>query len=73
MEPQQRGGDLVLPPGESAYVLDTTKGAVNIIVGPNKTSLSNTDTPVIWTPGGYREVSVRDARQQTARADGESP
>jgi len=68
MEPQQRGGDLVLPPGESAYVLDTTKGAVNIIVGPNKTSLSNTDTPVIWTPGGYREVPVRDARQQFINA-----
>lgn len=68
MEPQQRGGDLVLPPGESAYVLDTTKGAVNIIVGPNKTSLSNTDTPVVWTPGGYREVSVRDARQQFINA-----
>lgn len=43
-----RGGDLVLAPGEFAYVLDTTKGLVNTIVGPNKISMSNTDQPVRW-------------------------
>lgn len=65
---QQRGGDLVLPPGESALILDTTKGAVNIIVGPNKISLSNTDTPVVWTPTGFREVAGRDAKSQFVNA-----
>jgi major vault protein len=40
--------DLVLAPGEFAFVLDTTKGLVNTIVGPNKTSMSNTDQPVVW-------------------------
>ncbi len=35
--------DLVLSPNEYAYVLDTTKGQVSVYVGPNKTSLSNSD------------------------------
>lgn len=35
--------DLVLNPNEYAYVLDTTKGQVSVYVGPNKTSLSNSD------------------------------
>lgn len=43
-----RDRDLVLAPGEYAFVLDTTKGLVNVIVGPNKTSMSNTDQPVTW-------------------------
>ncbi|TSC82387.1 MAG: major vault protein [Parcubacteria group bacterium Gr01-1014_20] len=45
-----RGRDLVLAPGEFAFVLDTTKGLVNVIVGPNKTSMSDTDQPVQWDP-----------------------
>jgi major vault protein len=43
-----RDRDLVLAPGEFAFVLDTTKGLVNTIVGPNKISMSNTDQPVVW-------------------------
>jgi len=43
-----RDRDLVLAPGEFAFVLDTTKGLVNTIVGPNKVSMSNTDQPVVW-------------------------
>jgi major vault protein len=43
-----RDRDLVLAPGEFAFVLDTTKGLINTIVGPNKTSMSNTDQPVVW-------------------------
>lgn len=35
--------DLVLNPNEYAYVLDMTKGQVSVYVGPNKTSLSNSD------------------------------
>src|SRR4051812_13027875 len=40
--------DLVLAPGEFAYVLDTTKGNVNVIAGPYKTSMANTDQPVVF-------------------------
>lgn len=35
--------DLVLNINEYAYVLDMTKGQVSVYVGPNKTSLSNSD------------------------------
>ena len=36
----------MLAPNEYAFVLDTTKGHVNCYVGPNKTSLAQTDQPV---------------------------
>lgn len=42
--PRER--ELVLAPNEYAYVLDTTKGHINCYVGPNKTSLAQTDQPV---------------------------
>ena len=50
----ERGRDLVLAHGEFAFVLDMTKGLVNVIVGPNKTSMSNTDQPVRWEPATRR-------------------
>jgi len=42
------GRDLVLAPNEYAYILDETKGNVTVYVGPNKTSLANTDKPVVF-------------------------
>jgi major vault protein len=48
MANEGRDRDMVLAPGEYAYVLDTTKGLVNTVVGPNKISMSNTDQPVVW-------------------------
>jgi len=55
-----RDRDLVLAPGTFAYILDNTKGHVNVIVGPNKTSLSATDIPVLWDENHrtYRECDV---------------
>lgn len=44
-------GDLVLAPSQFAYVLDRTKGHVNVYVGPSKTSLSDTDSLVKWSDG----------------------
>ena len=41
-------GDLVVAPGQYALLLDQTKGNVDVLVGPTKTSLSNTDSPVYW-------------------------
>lgn len=46
--------DLVLNINEYAYVLDMTKGQVSVYVGPNKTSLSNSDRLV-----QYNSVSKR--------------
>ena len=46
--------DLVLAPGEFAYVLDTTKGLINVNVGPYKTSMAGTDQPVIFDKSKLR-------------------
>jgi major vault protein len=43
-----RERDLILAPNEFAYILDETKGNVINYVGPHKTSLANTDQPVIF-------------------------
>ena len=53
---QQR--ELVLAPNEYAYVLDTTKGHINAYVGPNKTSLAQTDQLVIFNLDSKRFEAV---------------
>ena len=40
--------DLVITPGQFCYLLDMTKGNVDVLIGPTKTSLSATDCPVRW-------------------------
>jgi major vault protein len=44
-----RERDLVLAPNEFAFISDETKGNINVYVGPHKTSLANTDQPVVFT------------------------
>lgn len=56
--PQSRDGELVLPPGTYAYVLDKTKGRVSVAVGPYKNSLSNTDQLVAWDSNKRRYVDI---------------
>ncbi len=65
-----RHSELVLAPNEYAYVLDTTKGHINCYVGPNKTSLAQTDQPVIYRPQTRRFESAElpDALQLFATA-----
>ncbi len=55
MDQGQMGGrshtqdrDLVLPNNSYAFVLNGTNGRVTVNVGPNRTSLSGTDTLVVW-------------------------
>ncbi len=48
MPDPQDNKELVLGPTEYAYVLDETKGHINVYVGPHKVSLSNTDRPVCY-------------------------
>jgi major vault protein len=48
MADERSGRDLVLAPNEFAFILDETKGNVTVYVGPNKTSLANTDKPVVF-------------------------
>lgn len=44
----RRERDLILAPNEYAFILDETKGNVVNYVGPHKTSLANTDQPVMF-------------------------
>ncbi len=48
MAEENRDRDLVLAPNEYAFISDQTKGNINVYVGPYKTSLANTDKPVIF-------------------------
>ncbi len=48
MADSNRERDLVLAPNEYAFISDQTKGNINVYVGPYKTSLANTDKPVIF-------------------------
>lgn len=50
MSQENRERDLVLAPNEYAFISDQTKGNINVYVGPYKTSLANTDKPVIFNP-----------------------
>jgi major vault protein len=50
MSDRGRERDLVLAPNEFAFILDATKGNINVYVGPHKTSLANTDEPVVFDP-----------------------
>lgn len=47
-ESSSRERDLVLAPNEYAFISDQTKGNINVYVGPYKTSLANTDQPVVF-------------------------
>ncbi len=54
--PRER--ELVLAPNEFAWVLDTTKGHINCYVGPNKTSLAQTDQTVVFDEREKRFVNA---------------
>lgn len=43
-----RERDLVLAPNEYAFIADETKGNINTYIGPYKSSLANTDQPVVF-------------------------
>jgi major vault protein len=54
MAERGRERDLVLTPNEFAFISDETKGNINVYVGPHKTSLANTDQPVVFNPKNKR-------------------
>lgn len=59
--------DLAITEGRFALVLDRTKGHVETLTGPYKSSLADTQTPIVFSPdskSGYRECeSPQDAVQ----------
>lgn len=66
MSDSNRERDLVLTPNEFAFISDQTKGNINVYVGPYKTSLANTDKPVIFDSQNKRfERCTLDTSLQT--------
>ena len=63
-----RERDLVLAPNEFAFIADETKGNINVYVGPHKTSLANTDRPVVFDYATKRfdRTSLEQATQVLA-------
>ncbi len=66
-----REGDLVLPPGVFAFILDETKGQVTIYSGPHKASLSQTDSPVVFNndTGRFEKCDINKAIQSNIVAE----
>lgn len=60
---RSKSGELVLATGQYAHILDRTKGNVCVYVGPSKTSLSETDQPILWDSDlmKFRACDMRDA------------
>lgn len=60
-----RERDLVLAPNEFAFIADETKGNINVYVGPHKTSLANTDQPVVfqYDTKRFARVTLEQATQ----------
>lgn len=71
MGEQARERDLVLAPNEHAMILDNTKGHVVVYVGPTKTSLSDTDRPVVFDErkGAFVRCELADAIKVFPSAD----
>jgi major vault protein len=66
MADERRDQDIVLAPNEYMFILDKTKGFVDVFVGPNKQSLSpTTDQPVVFdeVKKAFTEVPHSGAKQ----------
>ena len=70
MPDRSRERDLILAPNEYAFIADETKGNINAYSGPYKTSLANTDQPVVFNPKTKRfeNGSLEEATQNFAVA-----
>ena len=58
MADNRNSRDLAITEGRFALVLDRTKGHVETLTGPYKSSLADTQTPIVYEPNsktGYRE------------------
>lgn len=66
----RRERDLILAPNEHAFILDETKGNIVNYVGPHKTSLANTDQPVVFNiqTKRFERCTLEQAIQQFAIA-----
>jgi len=51
-----RSGDLILSQGTYVFVQDGTSGQVDVIAGPNKTTMGDTDKPVLYEESTRRFI-----------------
>lgn len=68
----EKRGDLVLPQGTYVLIQDGASGNVEVVVGPHKVSMADTDTPVLFDHKSGRYASAAsqiDAIQTSPRAD----
>jgi major vault protein len=56
-DPRQQQ-DLLLAPGEFVCTLDTTKGLVNVLVGPFQSGVSGNATPIIWDAANSKFIRM---------------
>lgn len=58
--------ELVLADNEQALIQDTTKGHVNVYVGPHKASLSETDRPVFYNAsnGTFEQCTLAESKKR---------
>jgi major vault protein len=62
--------DLVLNPGEYAYMQDSTKGIIKTFVGPTVVNQTGQDRPVVFDKGRFLLArSLEDAVRQSPRAE----
>jgi major vault protein len=68
-EEQQRGvrqnaNELLLPPGEYAYLQNSTKGDISVAVGPISVTVGAQEYPVVWNEDTkqFLKVQVDDSR-----------
>jgi major vault protein len=75
MPVNERENDLVLSPGEYAFIRDNNTGSVNVAVGPTKQTLTNTDESIIYDSNDKKFVPITATRksiQQFVAADEQS-
>lgn len=68
---QGRERDFVLAPNELIFIQDMTKGQISVYVGPHKSTLASTDSPIIYdnSQRKFIQVDLQRAIQQFPAAD----
>jgi len=71
MTDNTRENDLILAPNEYAYISDMNSGRINLIVGPTKYTLGNTDQPMILdaVSGKFLKCRLLESVQLLPTAD----
>jgi len=71
MADNARENDLILAPNEYAYISDTNSGRINLVVGPTKYTLGNTDQPMKLDErnGKFLKCQLSDSVQLLPTAD----